>query len=140
MPEPAEHPGQVELPSRVGRGEPVERGTQVVVVGLELIRQLPFARDAFGVCVGSSSLEELGMSVADRVRLAGRVEPFERVLADRLKHHEPVALASHQALVHQRAERVQVGVAYRLRGFKANLPANTPSRAKSEPSSGSNRS
>ena len=68
------------------------------------------------------------MPVAQRVRLAGRVEPFERVLADRLEHHEPLALAPHQALVHQRAERVQVGVAHRLRGLERE-----PAREHAEP-------
>ena len=51
------------------------------------------------------------MTAAHRLRVGARVQPLERVLADRLQHDRPrlaaVLLLPHQALVDQRLEPVQ---------------------------------
>ena len=52
-----------------------------------------------------------GVTAGERIGLAGLVQPFERILADRLEH--PVALGreADQALLDQRLQRVDVGAA-----------------------------
>ena len=58
------------------------------------------------------------MAKPERVALAALVEPLGRELADRLEHHEALAAAAEQALVDERLEQVEVGVADRLGGLR----------------------
>src|SRR4051794_1687399 len=53
----------------------------------------------------------VGVAAGERIGLAGLVQPFARIVADRLEH--PVALVreAEQALFDQRLQRVEVGVA-----------------------------
>ena len=53
----------------------------------------------------------VGVTAGERIGLAGLVQPFARVLADRLEH--PVALVreAEQALLDERLQRVEVGAA-----------------------------
>ena len=51
-----------------------------------------------------------------------RAEPFERVLADRLEHPEPLPGVAKKALVHEALERVEIGTGDRL-GCVQRAPA-----------------
>jgi hypothetical protein len=55
------------------------------------------------------------VAVADDGRLARRLQPLGGVLADRLQHPEALVCAPQQALVDQRLQRVEVGLADLLR-------------------------
>ena len=60
----------------------------------------------------------VGVTAGERIGLAGLVQPFARILADRLEH--PVALGreAEQALLDQRLQRVDVGAADLLGGVQ----------------------
>ena len=63
------------------------------------------------------------MAATDRVGVARRLELLEREFADRLEHPvallaEPPGAAAEEALVEQGGERVEIGIADRLRGLE----------------------
>ena len=65
----------------------------------------------------------LGVAASKRVALPRALELLERELADRLEHPvallaEPPGAAAQEALVKQRSESVEIGVAHRLRGLQ----------------------
>ena len=82
----------------------------------------------------------LRLASPDRVRLAGRLEPLGRELADRLEHPEALVRPPHEALLDERLEHVEVGVADRLGRLERAAAGKTASRAKSCCSSASSRS
>ena len=55
-----------------------------------------------------------GVSAADVVRFCRRVEQLAGVLADRLEHAEALAVDANEALVDERAERVEISTAHLL--------------------------
>src|SRR5262249_35259545 len=56
--------------------------------------------------------EELGVPPADLLGFRRFVEPFERILADRVEQGQtPFGPASHESLLDQRLERVEIGLA-----------------------------
>jgi hypothetical protein len=63
--------------------------------------------------------EVLGVAAAQLSGLARCVEPLVRILADRLQHPETLAVAdADEALVDERLQHVQVGVAHGLGGLE----------------------
>ena len=75
--------------------------------------------------------QAFGLSATERVLLARRVESLERELPDRLEHPEAllavrVGAAAEQALVEQRRQRVEVGVADAARRSRGWRRRGTP--------------
>src|SRR5437763_3404539 len=102
---------------------PVDRRAEVVLLGPDDLRPLrPLA--LCGEARGLTEREEvLGVAASKRVALARTAELLERELADRLEHPvallaEPPGAAAQEALVKQRSESVEIGVAHRLRGLQ----------------------
>ena len=72
---------------------------------------------------GRQDVLTLGMTPVQLTCEARLLEPFEREFADRLEHPvallaEPPGAAAQEALVKQRSESVEIGVAHRLRGLQ----------------------
>ena len=66
--------------------------------------------------------EMIGVAASELIGLGPLYEAIERVLADRLQHPEAVASVAKEALVDERLEDVEVGVAHvfgRLQGAAA---------------------
>ena len=82
---------------------------------------------------GWSLLEQrevvVGVAAGERIGLAGLLQPFTRVLADRLQH--PVALVreAEQALLDERLQRVEVGAADLLGGLQRAAAGEDGERA-----------
>src|SRR4051794_106549 len=59
-----------------------------------------------------------GVAFTELPRSSSQLELLCRVVADGLEHPEAIVRASEQALVEQRLQRVQVGVAHLFGGFE----------------------
>jgi hypothetical protein len=100
------------------RDGPVQRGADVSrLCGGELVA---LARAAHDRLDGQGERDRelrvvLEMPQADRVALAALVQPLGRELADRLEHDEALPAAPEEALVDERLEHVDLGVADGLR-------------------------
>src|SRR4029453_6549899 len=98
---------------------PGERGANVVPLGAKAFL---YGRLLWAQVVELHRLSHLGhvlrMTSSDHAGLAGLFQPLDGVLADRLEHREPFALATDQALVEQGGERVEVGLADLLGGVQ----------------------
>src|SRR5919201_172396 len=104
--------------------QPVERGAEVVELGLEPVQPgaaaVPVRRRAVLQQVRlrllGESEEVLRVAAAKLLRLARRLQPLARVLADRLQHPEALAGVPREALAHERLEGVELGARDRLGG------------------------
>ena len=98
--------------------EPAHGSAQVVVVALQWIEPLLAAPDPdqMRLRLLGEGQEVLGVAPPPCFGSGRLLEPLGCVLADRLEHPEPVALAdANEALVDERLERVEVCVADLLR-------------------------
>ena len=77
---------------------------------LQLVSAHRLLRDGAGVGSGRQRLEERRVAIARRRLLVRQGESVVGVAADRLEHRELLAVPSHQALVDQRTEGLQLGI------------------------------
>ena len=104
------------------RLEVIERGSDVVVLGLEPVQ--PFV-----VLVPQMRLRLFHefqdmLSVAPRIsHLAARLEPLQGELTDRLVHPVPVVGAANEALLDERRERVEICARHLLSSQSVAPPA-----------------
>ena len=98
--------------ARCGLGEVIEGGAEVVVLGLEPVEP-PLRISAEDLRMRLLGEGEVPISVP--AREPGIVEMFGCELTDRLQHPKALAAVAEEALVDERLERVQVGVADLLR-------------------------
>src|SRR5262245_57088449 len=101
--------------------EPIERASQVVVLGLELVQLVHGER-----CERSRGRTRLrpievveGVTALQRLSSLVGLQLLPCVLTDRREHEEPpVGGLAEQALVDERAEAVDIGTGDRLRGLE----------------------
>ena len=72
--------------------------------------------------IGSALYRVTRMAIASRIR-PRELELFDRELADGLEHEEPpIPSTTHEALVHQRGQRVEIGIGHRFGGSQVEAP------------------
>src|SRR5919109_1791694 len=76
--------------------------------------------------------EVLGVATPHLVRLTRLLETLDGVLPDRLEHREALDLPPNEALVEQRRENVDVGLAHRLGGLECE-PTREDGQSAEEP-------
>ena len=127
LPEVAQGPGQSQrrLPITGLREAPGKRRAEVVVVGLQPIEPHRLLRAVdLRACFLRQAQEEGRVPSLQGDRLPARGQPLERILSNRLQHHEPGFAAGRlllpqQALVQQRPQAVQdLGPAHRFGRFE----------------------
>ncbi len=79
------------------------------MLGLEAIGPLPGVAGEMRIRLLRQRQKVCGMAHAHRFSLVGGVEPFDGKVADRLQHPEPRPGATHQALVDEGLEDVEIG-------------------------------
>jgi hypothetical protein len=72
----------------------------------------------------------------DLLRLPRLVELLQRELADRLEQRVPLLAETHQALLDERLERVEIRAGHLLGSVERPAPEKTPKRLKAARSSG----
>jgi len=94
-----------------GVEKPAERGFEIGLVCDALLDRCLLGRALDAVSdLASEGRVPMSMSQRYLVGLAGSLEPFSRVFANRLQHLEPVlCLDLHERLVHERLEPVECG-------------------------------
>jgi hypothetical protein len=109
---------------------PVDRCAQIVLLrnhDLEALAEIGRVRAQVGRL--RQAQEELGVSAAKILFLARFCEPLACELADRLEHPETACFShAHEALVHQRLQLVDVGLADALGRLERPPPLKTASR------------
>ena len=111
-PEPAEGAGQLELGVRVVSRKPLERGTKVVVVGLEALRALGFGLHAPRITLGGERAKCVCVAAPQLLGFGRSLELLGGVFPDRLQHQEAIlGDRLQQAEVDERRHRVEVRVA-----------------------------
>ena len=144
MPEPGQIGGERERGRDIARNGPVERGPQIVMLGLQAIEpdQLLAAAQLRRRAVRDG--EEMGrVPLAGGVGLRGGFELLQPKLADRLQHHEarlvirPVRLPQ-QAVLDQPFQavadiEVAVRVGHRLGRLERGSPRRRPPAAGTAP-------
>ncbi len=130
---------------RLPRRARSERSTEIVVVGLEPRSPLRLVGSGkTGRGRPGDSRKCSGVRAPDVLRLAARLEHLDRVLADRLEHGEPLAVGAYEALVDERADRLEVSTAHVLdrleraaagedRQPRKSACSSSPSRSKLQP-------
>ena len=121
--------GELETAGRISACGPIEDGPHVVDLGRDEI-EVPGAEvdDAASSCPVGECVQAPELGVTQCILLAGRVEPLERELPDRLEHPEAllavrIGAAADEALVEQRRQRVEVGAADLLRVLEGGAAA-----------------
>lgn len=117
-----------------GRLEPVESSSQVVVVLLQSIGPVAGIRTQQArLGLFGERQEMVGVAVTQLLGLARLLEPFGRVFADCPQHPEALVGLAEEALVHERLERVEIGLANLLRGIESAALAEDGEAAEEEP-------
>src|SRR5438105_3106500 len=110
-PEAGERAGEPEGELRpAGAFQPIERGPEVVVLGVEPLEPLAPACRQVRLRRLRQREEVLGMRPPKLLRLVRVFESLERVLADRLQHPVTLVRAPEQALLDERLEDVEIGI------------------------------
>ena len=121
--------------------QPVECGTQIVVVTLQPCRPLGLRVEAMFVGLLGKRREERRVATAQFLLFVPLPELLEGVLADGLEHEEPVvADRLDEAVVDKGAKVVELRAADLLGRLQGNEPEKTEKRAKSSRVRGSSRS
>ncbi len=119
VPEPVERSGQLQGELGFAGGfQPVESRAEVVVFAFESLDPFRWAFAEMRIRVFGERQEPLRVPAAQRITVAGDLEPLGRVLADGLQHPETLFALPEQALLDERLERVHIGIRHLLGGFE----------------------
>ncbi len=92
--------------------------TQVVVFALQLLEPFLVVSPALRVGALGECLEIGGMPLGEGIAVGTRGQLLERELADGLEHVEALARPADHALVDERGECIDLGIAHGFRGFE----------------------